>query len=557
MTAVPSDSKSGLRREGRYLIAALVVLLFALLAATLAFASSLLRLNVRAGSARMAAEQASVLAERTTGRARDEGLERLRREQSIARIEVVSPGKSATASGELPGESEVVSHEIRGTLVVLYYEPLVLFGGREGTLTVAALVGLMVIAGLLILIVYLPKFLRPVDQMLAHAQEINERGDVDDDARYLVQTFRSAVERVQRQASEIEHLREAASSQTPDLGEIMRTVERNFQSGLIAIDATGEVLSVNDAGRQILRLPSDVSPSRITDFGESEFTEAVLRSFESKVGVNRIEVALSSSDVIVGCTTVPLFDESHYLGMLVLFVDVTAARGMELRLRDMESLVALGQMSAGIAHEFRNSLFAILGYLKLARQTDGNDPTPRIRAAEEEAKRLAGVVDALLRFTRPLEVRAHPVSIDALTRDVIARFSEECQDVHFSFLTAEGVIVEGDADLLERAIENILRNAVDAVREQHPTGGGRVEAEVTASPAPAIVIRDNGIGLDPDKAATLMLPFQSGKPHGIGLGLPLARKIVLQHGGTIRIVGQPGEGAEVRIEFPMGGSGGT
>jgi len=64
-----------------------------------------------------------------------------------------------------------------------------------------------------------------------------------------------------------------------------------------------------------------------------------------------------------------------------------------------------------------------------------------------------------------------------------------------------------------------------------------------------VTVRDNGVGVDHEQASAYLLPFQSGKPHGFGLGLPLARKIILHHGGTLSLTGAPGEGACVRIEF--------
>ena len=78
----------------------------------------------------------------------------------------------------------------------------------------------------------------------------------------------------------------------------------------------------------------------------------------------------------------------------------------------------------------------------------------------------------------------------------------------------------------------------------------RVDIRVTADP-PTITVSDNGVGLDDEVAGRLFMPFQSRKPNGLGLGLPLARKIVLLHGGEIRIAGAPGEGARVTIELPQ------
>jgi signal transduction histidine kinase len=130
------------------------------------------------------------------------------------------------------------------------------------------------------------------------------------------------------------------------------------------------------------------------------------------------------------------------------------------------------------------------------------------------------------------------------------RHAEANRDIEF-VTTADAAEINGDRELLDVALENVVRNAIEAVRQRHAGGGGRIEATIQAEPHPSVVIRDNGIGIDPERAAGYLLPFQTTKSEGVGLGLPLARKIVLQHGGTLSIAGVPGEGAAVTIElFP-------
>jgi signal transduction histidine kinase len=534
------------RRELRALIGALVVFVAVLTVTLVALAISLLRLDSLASTADLLSSQIAGTVS-SSGPTLPQRLEVMREGRDIARIEVYTGPTLVAAVGEAVEQAEVLTRPLPGGRMVIFFESTAVLGGRRATLMTAAMATVAAIAGLLLLIVYLPKFLRPVEQMLAEAGRLRQRRGADDDARYLVQTFRDAVERLQRQASEIEHLRGAAAGRSPDLAEITRTLDRSFQSGLIAIDSTGSVLSVNEPARQILRL-GDRRLEAAADLGDSEFGQIVTASFEGRTAVNRREVSLGDGTTVVGCTSVPLFDDETFLGMLVLFVDVTASRAMESRLRDFENLVGLGHMSAGIAHEFRNALFTILGYLRLAQRDLPEETTAKIRSAEEEARKLARAVDLLLTFTKPLNLRSSRLRLDELTAHVMHRFEEAHPDIAFSTHMEESSI-DGDGELLERALENVVRNAVEAVHEKHPDGGGRIRAEVTAGATPSVTIHDNGPGLDASQAATYLLPFQSGKAHGTGLGLPLARKIILHHGGTLSIEGEPGQGAVVRIAF--------
>ena len=192
---------------------------------------------------------------------------------------------------------------------------------------------------------------------------------------------------------------------------------------------------------------------------------------------------------------------------------------MEGRVRDLENLVGLGQVSAGIAHEFRNSLFTILGYLRLAQRSAPPESADKIASAESEAHRLAGAVDTLLNFASPLSIRTQRMRLDELAAEVVERVAAGASDVQFRSAIAPAE-VHGDRELLARAVENIVRNAVDAVRERHPDGGGIVDVSVSSDPHPKIEVRDNGVGLSSEDTARLTLPFVSAKAKGFGLGLP-------------------------------------
>ena len=542
-----------LQRELRVLLGALIVFLCALIVALLVLVLSILQMDRLAGvadQARDAIQQTAARASANDLRAR---LDLLRVENEIARVEVYRGNDLYASAGAVVPSAEVITRPLPFGRIVFYFEPSQELGGRRASLIVAAMATMATMAGLLILILYMPKFVRPLEEMLGHARQLSEPARGDDDARYLVHTFREAVERIQQQSGELDRLRDAATSQTPDVAELARPLARSFSSGFLSLDAQAQVVAINPPGRTILGLgPELAEPFPLSALADTAFASALQASFNSRVGVTRREVLLTSNDALVGVTTVPLFDDSTFIGMLALFTDLTTFRAMEGRLRDLENLVGLGHMSAGIAHEFRNSLFTILGYLKLASRNATPESESKIRSAAEEATKLAGAVDALLNFARPLTIRSQRFDLGEVTRGIGERLAAEHAEIRFTS-AIEPVEINGDRELLERALENVLRNAVDAVRQQHAGDGeGAIELTVTGDPHPTIVIRDNGVGVDAEQAQTLLLPFQSGKPHGFGLGLPLARKIVLHHGGSLSLAGQPGEGAVVKMEFFAG-----
>jgi signal transduction histidine kinase len=134
-------------------------------------------------------------------------------------------------------------------------------------------------------------------------------------------------------------------------------------------------------------------------------------------------------------------------------------------------------------------------------------------------------------------------------REIIEPLAERLSQIREGVeVTVEGsASCLGDSALLSRAFENLLRNAFDAV-EARPEGPRRVRVSIDSNPS-TVEIADTGVGLSQTDVPRLLLPFQSDKTTGYGIGLPLARKIILLHGGTLQLTGSPGVGATVTVTF--------
>jgi signal transduction histidine kinase len=543
-------ARSGpLQREIQILVRGLLVFLAALITALLLLVLSLLAMNRPATLGDEALTAIAPLARDASRSDLQARLNLLVGDNGITRIEVYRDEKLYAAVGTILPSAEVVSRSFPRGRMLIYFDMSSWVGGKGTALVVAACATLGTMTGVLLLILYIPKFVRPIEEMLDHARQLGARDYRDDDARYLVHSFREAVERIQQQAHEIDNLRDVAGGRSPDIRALAETVNRNVSSGFIAVDAGGSIVALNDIGRAMLRQPLESElPSVSMAMLPSEFAAVVESSLASRTAVARKEIVLDETESLIGITTVPLFEENRFLGLFGLFTDLTTIRAMEGRVRDLENLVGLGQVSAGIAHEFRNSLFTILGYLRLAQRSASPECGAKIASAESEAHRLAGAVDTLLNFASPLNIRRQRVRLDELAQEVVDRAAAGAANVTFR-VSGSKAEVHGDRELLARAIENIVRNAVDAVQERHPNGGGIIEVEVQSEPHPRIDVRDNGVGLQSEDIAKLTLPFVSAKAKGFGLGLPLARKIALHHGATLSLTGVPDQGATVTIEF--------
>ncbi|HKS24934.1 MAG TPA: ATP-binding protein [Thermoanaerobaculia bacterium] len=402
-----------------------------------------------------------------------------------------------------------------------------------------------IVIGTVLLFFYLPRITAPIEHMLDTAKELEARDPEHDEQQYLIDTFRKSIATLREQEVELQRMHDAQKERADDLERVTGALTRSLSSGFLAIDPQGRVVEINAAGREILRVRDNVAGEPIAAaFGDNAFADALRSAVEQGVGLRRVEIALGGE--IIGLTTVPLLGESlQLLGVLALFTDLTPIRNLETRVRELQTLADLGEISTGIAHEFRNSLATILGYLRLVRQ----EPLPEkalaaVARAETEATELSAAVTSLLTFASPMRLSMSKVDLRELLCDLADRLGApdsvriECD--------GESVVVDADAALLARAFENLLRNAVDAVVAK---GGGAVRVTIADAPRPLVRIEDDGIGIEPADVPRLLLPFQSQKSGGYGLGLPLSRKIALLHNATLELTGEPGRGATATVTF--------
>lgn len=469
----------------------------------------------------------------------------------IAGVTVTS-GARTTSVGVPPsaGNVEQIVRTFQGTTFTFVFDAAALRTIDRTFQATAVICLLAVIISGTLLMFYLPRITAPISHMLDAAGELEARDPSHDEQQYLIDTFRRSIATLRAQEEELQRMHDAQKERADDLERVTGTLTRSLSSGFVAVDPGGRIVEVNAAAREILRSTADVVGQPIHEaFGETPFTGAIRAALEQRIGLRRVEVRVGAGadEQIIGLTTVPLLGEQQQLlGVLALFTDLTPIRNLETRVRELQTLADLGEVSAGIAHEFRNSLGTITGYLRLIRREPLTDKAgAAVESAEREASELSQAVASLLAFARP--IRLSPGRIDLY--DLIAELTERID-------APAGVRVEqsgrsawilGDSALLSRAFENLVRNAVDSVAAKG--GGGSVRITVAAEPRPQVRIEDDGVGLDPAAVPRLLLPFQSEKPGGYGLGLPLARKIVLMHNATLELTGEVGRGATATVQF--------
>jgi signal transduction histidine kinase len=211
-------------------------------------------------------------------------------------------------------------------------------------------------------------------------------------------------------------------------------------------------------------------------------------------------------------------------------------------LRDLEAMARAGELTAGIAHEVRNGLGTILGYARLLAPVPGAGEVAL--GIQTECETLERVVRTFIDFVRREKLQAAPFDVGRMVRRVVAR-EQIRPGAAVEVLVTEALTLDADEELLERAFENLVRNAREAAG---PEGHVEVAADRLDPTGARVVVSDTGPGFPSD--VDVLRPFVSQRAGGLGLGLPIAVKIVRLHGGTVRLARREGGGARVEVKLP-------
>jgi signal transduction histidine kinase len=225
------------------------------------------------------------------------------------------------------------------------------------------------------------------------------------------------------------------------------------------------------------------------------------------------------------------------IGALVAFEDITEAEQEERRHQLRERFAELGEMTAGVAHQLKNGLAVLKVQGQLLQRTGQEAIAGPLLEETEDLERL---VQRFLQWAKPLEPNLEPLRLEEAARQALQEVQRRpvSQGRRLS-LQGQGQAL-GDAVLLHQALVNLLENACQAT----PIGGS-VELRLAQG---RVDLLDGGPGLSEDTAIRMLRPFESGRPDGTGLGLPLALKWLNAQGADLRLVPRPGGGtcAEIR-----------
>lgn len=365
--------------------------------------------------------------------------------------------------------------------------------------------------------------------------------------------------------------------------EFLDGILQAMAAGVVAIDRGGRITQFNPAASLMLGIPAREPLGRHyrDTIPPGEPIEAnALRALETGCPIESVEKIWNLADgtrLVVSVSTAILTDDNGAaMGAVEVFHDLTKIKKMELEITRLNTLAALGEMAAAVAHQVRNPLSGILGYGSLLkRDMEEDDPRQKlVNRICEGVETLNKTVTTLLDYTRHEEIRRRAIHFDEFLNEAVRQFRRDHQDLAVSMDVVypkpepgrpTDNVVFIDPVLVRQVLFNLFCNSSEACN-----GRGQINVSYRRLPRQTatalyasrlllgldetvfeVVVTDNGPGVSPEALDSLFAPFFTTRDGGNGLGLAMAWKIMKAHGGDIALDRACNDGARFVLLIPV------
>ena len=392
----------------------------------------------------------------------------------------------------------------------------------------------------------------------AHKQQIVTAPRTENPSAFMAASMQGVIQRLRDQEKELERLHRLEKERAEQTERLSEEVTRNMPAGLLVVNTRGIISSANPAAEQVLGIRGLGFRLYSEALGESsDLTKLLAKCLATGKIFRREQVehaAPGGEERRLGVTISPIRRDNETInGAICLLTDLTELATLQQQMQLKENLAALGELSAGIAHEFKNALATISGYAQMIRaEAAGGEAADYAKRILEQTQNITHVVMEFLKYARPLEISNEPVALQTVVDRVVAEIGEAHPEIR---IRREGPFgeVAGDEGLLRQALLNLTRNAAEACASAVSGGRVLVRGEIIRGEENGfqrITVFDNGPGIAKETLPKLFRPFFTTKANGTGLGLAVVQKILVQHGGQVEARNRAEGGAAFIVTLP-------
>ncbi len=362
-------------------------------------------------------------------------------------------------------------------------------------------------------------------------------------------------------------------------------VLENIPCGVIAINSDGKVNTFNQSASKMLHIPShEVLGKDVKHIG-SVFADVILRTLKDKKTYRMSEIRDPVTHSTYAVSTSLLVDADRELGAIMVLSDLNEIKKLELKVKDLEKKAFFSMLSNNMAHYVKNHLVAVKTFMDLFPEKieDKEFMEQFSHVARREVSNLDLMTKKLTTLGENRDLMRRKADIRLLLDQVLDSYRDRMAESNIKLLkkyAEETAAIQGDCEKLEEVLANLVLNAVEAMPD-----GGTLTAEIShvlldekrlagshsflnnggshsryngtsaLKGLPLkyveVIIQDTGAGIPRDELKNIFLPFFTTKPHNIGLGLSISKRIIEEHEGFIYISSKEGKGSKVYVFLPI------
>ena len=361
-----------------------------------------------------------------------------------------------------------------------------------------------------------------------------------DEFGILANSFNDMIKKINQSTNKLKNLKE-----------FNEDILRSTTTGIISIDQSGEIISINRAAKNILER-ENVKEKIFT-----RLKSLTVKSLNKHEGYNKI-IKLSDSpeqSLVIEVNTSLLTNENGQInGALCSFNDITKRKKIEERITEVDRLSSLGEIAAGLAHEIRNPLTGIKTSIEVLKNRVKNKNSKQLcNNVVSEINRMNGLISDILNFSNPKKPQFQLIKVENIIEQTLSLMEEQFKNNNIEInkkYPPKKLYAEIDSEQLKQILINLYMNAINAIDEN-----GKLEISLKGIKGKKIKIsiKDDGKGIKEKNISKIFNPFFTTSAKGTGLGLAVVKRLVLENKGDINVESILGKGTKIDIILPEKG----